>query len=280
MEPLTTHLYLAQRLSAEFSGFPQVIAVGLGGSITAGMGEPTSDIDLYVFTRETIPLADRIALAQRSGAERADMDLQYWDPGDEWFDGESGIEVDLMYWSPDWIQDQVERVLLRHEASMGYTTCFWHTMRQMQVLFDCQGWLAALKQLADRPYPEELRRNIIHKNHPLLHSVIPAYTHQLQKAVRRGDWVSVNHRLAAYLASCFDILFALNRVPHPGEKRLVQHVLNLCPLRPAQMETHLSALLTPREAPGESWLAVLDELNQGMDDLLAESGFLPEGSQL
>ena len=51
----------------------------------------------------------------------------------------------------------------------------------------------------------------------------------------RGDLVSLNYRVAALLASTFDILFALNRLPHPGEKRLLAFATQHCPLRPAGM---------------------------------------------
>ena len=57
----------------------------------------------------------------------------------------------------------------------------------------------------------------------------------MEKAVARGDLVSFNYRVAALLASTFDILFALNRLPHPGEKRLLAFAAQHCPLRPAGM---------------------------------------------
>ena len=59
-----------------------------------------------------------------------------------------------------------------------------------------------------------LRQNIIALNYPVLRGVIPAYANQLEKAVKRHDLVSVNHRLAALFASYFDIIFAVSRQLH------------------------------------------------------------------
>ena len=73
-------------------------------------------------------------------------------------------------------------------------------------------------------YPESLRQNIISKNMEMLHGVIASYDAQIINAYQRGDFVSVNHRISAYLASYFDIIFALNKMYHPGEKRLVEIV--------------------------------------------------------
>jgi hypothetical protein len=47
-----------------------------------------------------------------------------------------GIEVDVIYWDTAWIEEQLERVIVRHQASMGYSTCFWNTITKAVPLFD------------------------------------------------------------------------------------------------------------------------------------------------
>ena len=57
--------------------------------------------------------------------------------------------------------------------------------------------------------------------------------------MRRNDLVSVNHRLAAFIASYFDILFAINEIPHPGEKKLLDIVENQCKIKPDNFKENL-----------------------------------------
>jgi hypothetical protein len=62
---------------------------------------------------------------------------------------------------------------------------------------------------------------------PVLDAIISSYEQQIQTAFLRQDIVSLNHRVAAWLSSYFDILFAANRQFHPGEKRLLAYVEQL-----------------------------------------------------
>jgi hypothetical protein len=134
-------------------------------------------------------------------------------------------------------------------------------------LFDRSGWYAALRRRADVPYPEALRRAVVTRNHPLLRDTLSSYLAQIERAVARRDAPSVNHRVAALLASFFDVLFALNRVPHPGEKRLLARVEALCGLRPPRLGEQVAALLAvvARCRIGYSPRRALD----GLDALLA-----------
>jgi hypothetical protein len=49
--------------------------------------------------------------------------------------------------------------------------------------------------------------------------------------------------VAALLASYFDIVFALNRVLHPGEKRLIAFAHSECTLLPTAMDADIAAVL-------------------------------------
>jgi hypothetical protein len=53
------------------------------------------------------------------------------------------------------------------------------------------------------------------------------YLTQMKAAIARDDLVSLNHRVAVWIASCTDILFAVNRRYHPGEKRLLTYMQGL-----------------------------------------------------
>ena len=91
---------------------------------------------------------------------------------------------------------------------------------------------------------EALKTNIIDNNWKLLRAYLPAYELQIKKALRRGDQVSVNHRVSAFLESYFDLLFALNSQTHPGEKRLIPLCKEMCGTLPEKFEENLNSLFS------------------------------------
>lgn len=265
---MNRYLQLAEQVALAFQGLPLVEAIALGGSNQGNSADTHSDIDVYIYSDELIPIKDRRAIVDRLGASKADLNLTFWDPGDEWYHRETGIEVDLVYWTPAWIEEQLDRVVVKHQASMGYSTCFWRTVRDSRILFDRKGWFADLKKRVDLPYPEELKRAVIEKNYSVLRDVIPSYYNQIQKALKRGDLISLNHRLAAFLSSYFDILFALNKVLHPGEKKLLEYVEKECSRIPKNLGANIAEALAAAAQGNSTLLDSLDRLLSSLDEIL------------
>jgi predicted nucleotidyltransferase len=132
---------MIQHLAERFGQQSAVLAVALSGSRGAGSNDDESDFDLYVYAASELPLDFRRAIA----GPDAEIDNRYWEPGDEWIDETSGARIDVMYRSPAWIEDQLDRVLVRHAASIGYSTCFWYNVLHSEPLFDPRGWYAGLQ---------------------------------------------------------------------------------------------------------------------------------------
>jgi hypothetical protein len=139
----------------------------------------------------------------------------------------------------------------------------WHNLLTCKIVCDKRGRLQSAKDRFSVPYPDELRNNIIRRNTNLLYNAMPAYSLQLKKANGRNDRVSVVHRTAAFLESYFDVIFALNRLTHPGEKRLVGLCAQNCKLLPERFEENLNRLF-------DDMLTHSDRLTDDLDDIISE----------
>jgi predicted nucleotidyltransferase len=257
---------LVLRLADAYAAIATVEAVVLSGSQTSGLGDGASDIDLYVYSRSPISLEDRSQVA--AGARRAEIGNAFWEPGDEWVDGSTGISIDVMFRDCRWIEEQLDRMLKHHQASIGYSTCFWYNVLHSESLFDRSGWFGQLHEWARVPYSEELGAAIIAKNLPLLRQNMSSYSHQMELAIQRGDLVSLNHRTTALLASYFDVLFALNRQPHPGEKRLVKSAEQLCEKRPVDFAEKIADLLASLPRMDASVIEAAERVVEGLEKVV------------
>ncbi|KAB8330233.1 DUF4037 domain-containing protein [Scytonema tolypothrichoides VB-61278] len=266
---MITNNSLAQTIASEFSQLPQVIAIVLAGSQATNVYDEFSDFDIYIYTQSEIPIETRSEISQKF-ANRSEINNQFWEPGDEWIETHSGNGIDIMYRSPQWIEAQLDSVLVKHQASVGYSTCFWWNVLHSTILYDRNDWFKQLQQKANQPYPEPLRQAIIAKNYPILRNNISSYLHQIEVAISRNDFVSINHRIAALIASYFDIVFAINYIPSPGEKRLIQLAKQLCQKLPVNMEQNINSLICCIAYPfGEQGIiGKANNLIDSLDELL------------
>ncbi len=264
---------LARKIAAAFSALPSVEAVALGGSQAWGLVDPYSDIDAYIYTNSAIPLADRERILTKLAAADPALNQTLWDVTDAWRDSETGLKVEAIYWETPWAERVLDRVLVQHRPSNGYSTSHWYTIRNSTPLYDRRGWFATLQGRSKQPYPEELKHAIISRNHAALRVV----RDQLERAVQRNDLVSVNHRLTALLESYFDVLFAANGALHPGEKRLLELAPVCCAKVPADMQAQLGVVLRRASSTDQTLVATVDDLIGGLNRLLQEERLLPHG---
>jgi predicted nucleotidyltransferase len=246
---------LAKEIAREFGAMRSVVAVALTGSHAGGETDDWSDLDVLVYTVEPLPPEVRRETLGRIAGEVSNVD--YWGPATV---GRSptGAPLDVAFFESSSMEAHLRAVLQEHRARLGYTTALAYTVQHGQSLHDPSGWLARMQAQVTRDYPGALARNIIALNWPALRDSSHSYRKQLGAAIGRGDAVSVNHRIAALLASYFDVLFALNRVYHPGEKKLVPQAERLCKLLPGNFAVEVAAVASASGDVAASVDALLD----------------------
>ncbi|PRX32597.1 uncharacterized protein DUF4037 [Orenia metallireducens] len=252
----------------DFSKYELVEGIMLAGSRTTANFDKDSDYDLYIYSKQEIPLEFRKKLAEKY-FNYAELDNKTWEQEDQGFFKYSNIQIDIVYRDVNCLEGMLENVVIKHQASTGYTTCFWSNLINSDILYDEDGELQVLKESFDIEYPEELRRNIIAKNYPILNQIIPAYTKQIEKALKRDDVISINHRTSAFFESYFDIIFALNKTLHPGEKKLLKIVSGL-EHTPENMERDIRKLFGNLYKKDFDIVNKLNEISDNLAFLLRE----------
>lgn len=227
-------------LFEKIGSISQVEAIALGGSRATGRNDAKSDYDVYIYITQPIEENVRRDILSKY-CSVMEISNTYWELEDD-VTLKNGIDMDIIYRNMDDFDKMVEAVVINHMAGTGYTTCMWHNLITSKIVMDKTGKLAALQKKYDVPYSAELKKNIIEKNMKLLSGVLPSYDAQIKKAVKRGDFVSVNHRVTEFLASYFDIMFALNEMTHPGEKRMESICIDECKKLPDNFEENFDAL--------------------------------------
>lgn len=243
----------------------EVQAVAIGGSSTANTSDKNSDIDVYVFVTRDIPLEIRKEFVEKISS-KYEVGGEYFGSGDEYFVDKLDTQLDVMFWNTNWFNSVVENIWDKHYPSNGYTTAFLYTLKNFQIIYEKENYLTNLKQKINTPYPQKLKNNIIKRNMMLIKDKpFASYYEQIKKALERNDLVSVNHRIAAFLASYFDVIFAKNEILHCGEKRLIKFAIDNCKILPKDFEKNIENLLNQ---PNDKTLLTLSNMVDNLREIL------------
>lgn len=251
--------------------------IAVGGSHAKGGGDAHSDVDIYLFADAVLPAAERDAAVARALGPAArpaswGADEPFVQGGTDFLHRGQRIEVWLR--SAGQVEDAI-RASLRGEvrrepavwAVMGF---FGHValadVQSMRIVEDPGGMLARWKDEV-RAYPEPLRRAIL-RRFTAEAAFWPGNPHY-HSAVERGDAIYASAIVQQVAQALIQVIFALNRVYFPGEKKLAEAMDGL-PVQPPDFAARLQALLFPACEPGVPALrdqqreltALLDEMKQ------------------
>lgn len=259
------------QLVNDFSKLEEVDGILLSGSHATKTNDNDSDYDIYIYATKEITLEKRKVITDKY-CSYMELNNTFWETEDDGFLKEGNIPVEIIYRNLAWIDGLLNRILVECEADIGYTTCFWANFINSIILYDKNGDLSKLHKKYNISYPNELKQNIVKKNYPLLKLKMPSYYHQIEKALKRDDFISVNHRVAALFASYFDIIFAVNEMAHPGEKKILKIIKDNNLKVPIDMRINVNNILKYASSNDVAILLEIDLLIAKLDTLLKNEG--------
>jgi predicted nucleotidyltransferase len=246
------------RVVAAVTDLDGVVGISLGGSTSMGLADEASDLDVYVYWREPLAAtADRQErLSRIAGVENVEVDIRMWGLEDHLQSGDRSVE--LIYVDLDDLQAEVERAYGEGICDEGFVTARFAYLVYGHLLYDPTGELSELQARLLSAYPEPTRRLLLQDNPKRLR----IYLDHLRLALARGDMLAVQQRRYTIQMVFFNLLFALNRRYHPGEKRLLAHS-EQCPIRPYECAArweHSTRLVAADFALAESLSTLVEEL--------------------
>ena len=216
-------------------------AIVLSGSKTSLINDEMSDYDIYIYSKEKVNIETRKNFIEKYSSYY-ELGNDYFEHGDEFIIDD--ICFDFTYRDLSFAENEINYVWRECNSKIGYTTAFLYNIKNSKIIYDKDSKFQNIQNELNKEYPDKLKENIIKKNLAVMKDKkCASFFEQLEKAIKRKDIVSVNHRVSAILTSYFDILLALNKELHPGEKKLIKYVYKLCKLIPENFEDDIANII-------------------------------------
>ena len=214
---------LAQRVADALP--PEVVEVVLTGSVSRGVADDVSDIELLVIC-ETLP--EELPLEE----------LQSWAPGSTgahwfggWFEGEW---IELVWWTPAYVEERVRGIAAGELVDHARLRTAEAIVNGIPLRGERHGvWVEQLSR-----YPDGLAARIVD-------DVTADWTEPVRSqrsVLREGDALMLAQRLVQDAEGILRVVFALNEAWEPGWKRLAQRVEGLA-VEPERLAERIDATL-------------------------------------
>ena len=232
---------LLKEFSDEAIKTNDIDAIVLSGSKTSLINDEMSDYDIYIYSKEKVNIETRKNFIKKYSSFY-ELGNDYFEYGDEFIIDD--ICFDFTYRDLSFAENEINYIWREFNSKIGYTTAFLYNIKNSKIIYDKDSKFQNIQNELNKEYPDKLKENIIKKNLAVMKDKkCASFFEQLEKAIKRKDIVSVNHRVSAILTSYFDILFALNKELHPGEKKLIKYVYKLCKLIPKNFENDIANII-------------------------------------
>lgn len=235
---------LAQKIADALP--PIVEEVVLTGSVSRGVADEVSDIEMLVVTTEPLELDECFEHARAIGLERMDT----WGPqGTDTkrvFGYLEGVPIELIWWSRDFAETSVAAILAGEPSGSGDALANGVALRSAGLLDD---WQARL-----RDYPDEVAAERIEDAALTWGGYAPE---GWLTVLRPGDRLALVELIYDDAMRVLKIVYAVNRVWPPTTKRLAERLEEL-PLKPDRLAERIEEALT-EPSPAQAAL-VMKEL--------------------
>jgi predicted nucleotidyltransferase len=211
---------------------PVVEEVVITGSVSRGVADDVSDIEMLVVTTEPLELEECFEHARAAGLERLDT----WGPqrtvAKRVFGYREGVPIELVWWSLDFAEASVAAILAGEPSGSGDALVNGVAVRSAGLL---EGWQ---KRLSD--YPDELVAERIEDAALTWGGYAPEGWLTL---LRPGERLALVERMYDDATRVLAIVYGLNRVWPPTTKRLAARLEEL-PVKPDRLAERIEEALT------------------------------------
>ncbi|HEY3961310.1 MAG TPA: hypothetical protein VGL84_02180 [Gaiellaceae bacterium] len=211
----------------------------LTGSVSRGVADDVSDIEMLIVTRWELTLEACFDYSRAAGLEGLDTWGVQGTPASKVSGLCGGVPFELIWWPREYAEEAVDALLAGRPSGTGDALANGVSLRTVGLL---ERWQARLRE-----YPDELAAACVEEAALTWGGFTPAGLLTLARPTER---VSMLERMLDDASRVLRIVYALNRVWPPTTKRLAARVEQL-EIKPGRLAERIQAALTepdPRRA--------------------------------
>jgi predicted nucleotidyltransferase len=221
---------VAQRIADALPDTVEEVVVT--GSVSRGVADDVSDIEMLIVTRNQLELEECFALAAEAGL----TDLGTWGqqgvPTKRVSGYREGAPIELVWWSHEYAEEVVDAIFDGNPGGTADALANGVALRTSGLL---ARWQERLQQ-----YPDQLAHAAIEDAALTWGGFTPA---GLLTIIRPGERLSLLERMVDDAIRVTRLVFALNRVWQPTTKRLADRVATLA-VKPERLAERIEEALT------------------------------------